>query len=316
MTANKSLWSKISGSSQFMGAGSVLAGSAAAALHGNFEFLPATLCLLFVFFAQLSGNLYLRLHDNEHNLGGNVDQRIHEATPSIDPAFLSAATNGTGLLAAMIGVALTGMGGWWILIIGALILLISWLTFGGAHPLIRTPYSILSTFILFGPICVITTSYIQSSHEATLTSLWFDLWPAIIMSIPVGLLAINSNLAYCYISMYSHLRNSRSSFATKYGRKNTRRLFLLCSIAAGLIPPLRTIFFDSIQCYLEVGVGLIVTGINIYIWYKMKRLPRYREYEIINLTNFNLFLFGLLELAIYLFAGVPDDSRLLIFSAL
>lgn len=316
MTANKSLWSKISGSSQFMGAGSVLAGSAAAALHGNFELLPASLCLLFVFLAQLSGNLYLRLHDNEHNLGGNVDQRIHEAAPSIDPAFLSAATNGTGLLAAMVGIALTGMGGWWILLIGGLILLISWLTFGGAHPLIRTPYSILSTFILFGPICVITTSYMQSSHEATLTSLWFDLWPAIIMSIPVGMLAVNSNLAYNYVSMYSHLRNSRSSFTTEFGRKNTRLLFLIFSLAAGLIPPLRTIYFDSIQCYLEIVVGLIVTAINIYIWYQMKHLPRYREYEIINLTNFNMFLFGALEMAIYIFAGVPDDSRLQFFSSL
>ena len=316
MTANKSLWSKISGSSQFMGAGSVLAGSAAAALHGNFELLPASLCLLFVFLAQLSGNLYLRLHDNEYNLGGNIDQRIHNATPSIDPAFLNAATTGTALLAGMVGIALMGMGGWWILLIGALILFISWITFGGARPLIRTPYSILSTFLLFGPICVITTSYIQSSHEATLTSLWFDLWPAIIMSIPVGLLAVNSNLIYCYVSMYNHLRNSRSSFATVFGRRHTRTLFLVSSILAALIPPLRTIFFDSIQCYLEVGVGVLVTAINIYIWYKMKRLPRYREHEIINITNFNLFLFGFLELAIYIFAGVPDDSRLLFFSSL
>lgn len=65
-------------SSLMLGAGAVLSGMAAAALHGNFELLPATLCLLFAIFMQLAGNYYYLYYDESHNSGWSIDMLLHK----------------------------------------------------------------------------------------------------------------------------------------------------------------------------------------------------------------------------------------------
>ena len=57
-----------------MGIGAVLAGTASAAIRGNTEYMPATLCIIFVVCAQMSANMYYRYYDVTHNCGNNIDE--------------------------------------------------------------------------------------------------------------------------------------------------------------------------------------------------------------------------------------------------
>lgn len=299
-----------------MSVGSVLAGSAAAGFHGNFELLPAVMCLVFAYFAQLSGNYYMRLHDKDLNLGGLIDRQINNIAPSVDPVFLKAAVSGTALVALMAGFALTAMGGFRIIPFGLIIFIMIWLSISGPKPLIRSRYSCLPTFFIFGPLCVIPTSFIQSSHEATSSTIWFDIWPAIIASIVVGLLAANCSLCISYTLVNDHLRNSRKTFTTTYGRKATRNFFLFSTILIALIPICRLLFIDEEKYYIELAAIAIVTVINFLIWGKMGKDSGKADNRIIKYACFNMFLFGLLRFIIYLILGVPDDSHLHYFTTL
>lgn len=73
---------KRSQSSLMLGIGAVLAGMAAAELHGNLEFLPATLCLLFVIFLQLAGNYYYLYYDISRNCGSLIDRNLQKTLPT------------------------------------------------------------------------------------------------------------------------------------------------------------------------------------------------------------------------------------------
>lgn len=59
-----------------MGIGCVLMGTACAAIHGNTEVLPATLCIIFVVFMQMAANFYYRYYDVANSCGNDIDSRI------------------------------------------------------------------------------------------------------------------------------------------------------------------------------------------------------------------------------------------------
>lgn len=309
MKAKKdSFWKNINSSSLLVGAGCVLAGWAAATMHGNLEIFPATLCMFFAVFAQLSANMYSRYYDESHSLGVAIDRKISPTAKKPNPILMRECGAAMFLLSIMTGLALLTMGGWWILIVGIFIIASGWLCCMGEYPLMRSPYSPLCAFVLFGPVCVIATSVIQSNHEATETLSWFDISPALFLAPAMGLMAANSTIAYNFRDYYTHLRNSRISIVTGLGKKNARLVFLINSVIFLALMVACVIYFR----FKYNGLGLIAPCISfliyLYIWKKMKTLPRYKVGELVEIANINVFIMGLISFIVFTFTGEPDDS--------
>ena len=125
----------------------------------------------------------------------------------------------------------------------------------------------------FGPVCVISTSLIQSMHEASQPLNWYDITPALYMSLAIGLMCINSTMLYGYASYYRDLRNSKASFVTLCGRRITRIIFIVngalyTAIIIGMCYSLHLNIYS-----LEMTPSVLCFIIDIYIWWKM-RTPR------------------------------------------
>lgn len=310
------LITKRSQSSLMVGVGAVLAGMAAAALHGNLELLPATLCLLFVVFMQLAGNYYYLYFDVSRNCGFTIDRQIStpwDAPNGVKPIMLREFSFGMFLLAMMVGFALVSMGGWWVLTVGVVVIILSWFSCGGSMPLLRTQYGIAASFVLFGPICVITTSLTQSSHEARQMYNWFDLGPAIYMSVAIGFMAMNANILYGYSTYLTDLRNSKTTFVTTYGRKATRIVFFINGILYTIVSFMMCINLHLDLFGLDMLPSTICFIIDLYIWWKMSHTPRYQLVKLVPLGTLNVLIMGLLSFIIFTITGVPDDSRFTFF---
>lgn len=296
-----------------MGIGSVLAGTACAALRGNTEILPATLCIAFVIFAQLSANFYYQYFDESNRCGNNIDLRIHTRFQDSGFPLLKEFSIGMLMLAVMTGMALAVMSGWWVIVIGAFILITGWLACGGSLPLLRTPYGSICSFMLFGPVAVISTSMIQISHDSVERAAWYYVTPSIYMSVVIGLMCVNSTLMYGYSTFVRDLRNTKESFVTTFGRKATRFMFIADSL-----------LYTGISIYMCLSLHLKLNGldimpailcliIDIYIWRKMRSLPRHQLNGLVDIANFNVLLMGLLSFLIFELTGEPDDSTLTFF---
>lgn len=313
MPTATSIITRRSQSSLMMGAGSVMAGTACAALRGNTEYLPATLCLIFVIFAQLSANFYYQYYDETNRCGNNIDNRIHNNSSRQAFPLLKECSIGMFFLAVMTGMSLIAMSGWWVMAMGVFVILFGWLACGGSTPLLRTPYGIICSFVIFGPVGVISTSFIQSMHESTEPLNWHDITPSLYMSIVIGLMCVNSTLLYGYSTYLTDLRNSKESFVTVCGKKATRILFLFNGFAYTGV----TVFMCmSLHLNLD-GLDMIPSAlcllVDIYIWWKMRTLPRYQLPTLIDVGNFNVLLMGLLSFLIFELTGTPDDSQLTFF---
>lgn len=310
------LITKRSQSSLMVGIGAVFAGMAAAGLHGNLEYLPATLCMLFVVFLQLAGNYYYLYYDESRNCGWSIDKKISTSRRDdnkVSLIMLKEFSYGMALLAIMVGFAIVYMGGWWTLIVGIVIMVITWFTCGGTMPLLRTQYGVLATFILFGPICVITTSLLQSSHEARQMYNWFDLGPAIYISVVIGFMAINANLLYGYSTYLTDLRNSKTTFVTTYGRKATRIVFFINGLLYTAVSVLMCKNLHLDLYGLDMVPSTLCFIIDLYIWWKMRTTPRYKLANLITLGTLNVLIMGILSYLIFEFTGVPDDSKFTFF---
>lgn len=308
------LITKRSQSSLMIGAGAVFAGIAAAGLHGNIEYLPATLCMLFTLFMQLAGNYYYQYYDESRNCGRSIDKRINSmGTPVIAPVMLREFSYGMFLVAMMVGFALVAMGGWWVLVVGIVVVVLTWFTCGGTMPLLRTQYGVITTFLLFGPICVITTSLIQSSHEARQMYNWFDLGPAIYMSVVIGFMAINANLLYGYSTYLTDLRNAKVTFVTTYGRKATRVVFFINGLIYTAVSVLMCLNLHLDLCGFDMVPSTLCFIIDLYIWWKMRTTQRYKLVGLINLGTLNVLIMGLLSFIIFEVTGLPDDSKFTFF---
>lgn len=307
MAPQESIWKKLHIDSLLTGVGCVFAGCAAACMHGNLEVFPATLCVLFVLFAQLSANIYNRYYDEANKMGALVDNLIAYKS-SKNPEMMKELAIAMLMLAVMTGLALATMGGWWVFPIGIFIIAAGWFCCAGSMPLMRTPFSPICAFIMFGPVCVITTSLIQSQHEASESLSWFDISPAIFMSVAMGFMASNCTLVFNYSQYYSHRRNSRESMATILGRRGTRILFLANSLLSAAIVVWMCFYFNLPYNGLGIIPAAICLAVDIYMWRKMITMPRYRLEELTRVAVFNVLLMGFLSLVIYAFTGTPDDS--------
>lgn len=143
----------------------VIAGSGAAAGLGQFQWLPALLCALLALTLQVAVNFAndysdgVRGTDNADRVGP-----LRLVGSGAAPAgAVKAAAIVSGLLAALLGVALCWVTGyWWLLAVGAAALLATWGYTGGRRPYGYLGLGEVMVFVFFGLVATLGTTYAQA----------------------------------------------------------------------------------------------------------------------------------------------------------
>lgn len=217
--------------SLWIGVASVITGTAAASSHGEASPLVALACILFVVFAQISSNIAHRYYDELQGYGDNDDdddgglssyKHLDQPVTQVLKDGMTAA----GMFAAVAGLAVLAMSGWWTLILAVILLLVGIVNNVGPKPLSRTIWYPLTTFLIFGPIAVVGTELVQLNYETRSIYLisWWNFAPALIGCLVMGIMALNCHVIYGAFHRRTNVIRSRTSFYGRYGRKSAMTL--------------------------------------------------------------------------------------------
>ncbi len=314
--------------SLLLGVSSVIMGWGAATVHGNGEILPAILCLFFAVFMQLYNNWAHRYYDIKYKFGEYIDDEYDLADKDVLDTYsiIKETSRGCLVLALMVGLGIMMLAGWWTIIIGLLVYLCGWANSHGQNPILRTRWNVLITFIVFGPIGVISTELVQSATGHTSQDFlmsftnnlsWFDLGPAVILSLPAGLIAVAAHLAHGLGKYDSDVENNKRTFQTWIGRRNTARLFLVCSL---LIPFCYVLFSAVIHpapplIWLLLA-PVLVTAFLIKCYFNIIN-NGYQGSRILEIDiSWAFFFLAITTYILCLSTGTPNDSPLLYYSAI
>lgn len=299
--------------SLLQGTATVLMGTAAAAIRTKVEFLPFILTLCFVWLAQITSNTAYSLRELKAHYGSSIIDQAKGVMVSREDlttyTMLRETSISAGVLTASIGVVLIGNSGFWICLLGAITLILSYLNLQGPTPLVRTPFGPLVTFLLFGPIGVLGTVLIQGDDSMMTFFSWFDMAPPLFLGVATGFLATNDHIATAYLDYRYDVLTRRTTIVTAYGRKVARIIYLVNGWAMWL-----TFYFMITTTYVRhPWVAFIMPTIafaaNGAIFHQLSKTTgeqhRWNPY-IFSLLNLFVLAFFTFLLALYL--GVPSDA--------
>ncbi|MDE7160287.1 MAG: prenyltransferase [Muribaculaceae bacterium] len=285
-----------------MGLASVMAGCVAAYVHNNFQLLPALVCAVFVCMAQITANISYKYFALLHNFGEGTDNTGHTWRETLLPVY-KAVSVGLLLVTVLIGLAIMELSGWWSIGLAAIIVLLAWMDMAPPLALVRTPFGILITFLLFGPVGVIGSSLAQSQMGTMIPFNEFDLMPAMILSLRVGLMMVCCHLSFCYVAYRYDLRNSKRTFTVTFGRKVARATYLACAILAYFIFFWMCLALDFRYVVIDMIPPTIYTLWLVRIWWYMGHGTHKKElivkgtlYATLAVTFVNFILFNIIQI--------------------
>jgi len=98
---------------------------------------------------------------------------------NVRPQAVLRLTQGTLVLALLIGVYICAQSSWWVAVVGVLSTLFLYLYSGGPHPISYTPFGEVTAGIIMGPVIILIAFFIQTKHVSG---------DAVLASIPAALL--------------------------------------------------------------------------------------------------------------------------------
>ncbi|MBM3179614.1 MAG: 1,4-dihydroxy-2-naphthoate polyprenyltransferase [Chloroflexi bacterium] len=211
-------------------AAGVVVGSALAWRDGFFRVDAALVCLFAALLLQIGSNLANDVFDFER--GTDTPERLGP-TRVTQAGLLSPSQVKIGMavvfaLAALLGLYLTWLGGWPIILIGIAAIISAIAYTGGPFPLGYYGLGDVFVFIFFGLAAVTGTYYVQAGSVSA--AAWW-------MSVPVGLIVT----AILVVNNLRDLENDRKAgkhtLAVKLGARGARIEYVLCLVSAYLIVP-------------------------------------------------------------------------------
>lgn len=300
----------------WLGIASVIGGTAAAAAHGKIDLCPAFVCMLFAVLAQCASNVMHRYFDAIHGYGDNEEDNIVFAEDIHRPVaeILKEGIKIFSILTATAGLALLSMTGWWTLIVAALLLLIVAISNVGPHPLSRSIFYPVATFLIFGPIAVVSTELAQSQHTTSVVVNWWDLRPSLTMSAIMGLMAVNCHVLFGVFHRRKNAVSSRTTFFGRYGMKAATVLLIVNTVIyviVGILIPME-IGIDDNNLFLILSLfSMILSLISIYYARKPGYCVRAWRLSLANMVSFAVF--ALIIFCIIGYSGSYIDSSAAIF---
>lgn len=255
--------------SLIISAGSVMGGLTASVIRGGIALFPAIMTLLFALLLQTSANLYHGYFDlcfgTGENIGGMRDRDSRSAT-STKTILLRMVANGFAILTITAAISLFTFIGWLGACYFAVILIMCYFYFAGPRPLVRSKWSVIATFIFFGPIGVSGTALIQNMHS--------DDWlPVIVYSVIIGLLAVNAHIAVQYLRYEEDKVNGKETLVTAKGGGFTRCLYLINSAVITAILIIRPTAVSFVSPWVGIIIGICLLGSSVWVFCHMHKDP-------------------------------------------
>lgn len=288
----------------WLGVATVTAGTAAAAAHGNAEFLPAMVCAIFAVFAQCTYNVYHRYVDELKGFGENREDLMLKADDmNRSIAFiLREGIKIFGLLMAMAGMALLSMAGWWTILLGLLIAVIVLGSNIGKHPFSQTPFYPLTTFLVFGPIGVIGTELVQSQRTSDHLICSWELEPALILGVIIGLMTMNAHIRYGAFHRRSNIHNRLTTFYGRFGQRTSAIVTTVSTIAYTILGVLSPFLMDLGDWYYYLPVPVIAMAVSFRCLYLTEKGKGSKAWTV---ALANIMFVAVASLVIMLIIGYP-----------
>lgn len=281
----------------------VFMGTAAAVLRGNMQVLSASLAMFFAIFLQISAQLMVAKYTLRHT-GDTGRHSIDDEETDLSPEqILNESSRAFLILACTLGLAIISQNAWWTLIIAAIVLILFFFGYMSPKPLSKSPATLLLTFLLFGPICVIGTSLIQSSQESSSILNLYDITPALFLSVISGLYAVNIHLIHLNYST-----NPKRSIGRMKVGFTVNSILIIATVTVSMICLKMDYSYDFI---ILSALSFLV---NMYVVFKIRKDSEdkvFRKME--NLTLINTLIFSILTFILFWVVGIPDDSTSYLF---
>lgn len=249
--------------------GAVMGGLTASVIRGGIVVFPAIMTLIFALLLQTSANLYHGYADLQYGAGENIsgmNDRDSRSSNSSRVLILKIVANGFGILTITAGLSLFSFIGWLGVGYFATILVMLYFYFAGPNPLVRTKWSLVFTFLLFGPIAVSGTALIQNPFSAN----WL---PVAVYSVIIGLLAVNAHIAVQYLRYEEDRMNGKETLVTAKGGHFTRILYLVDAALITTILIIRPSAVDFVTPWVGIILGICLLGTSIWVFCMMHRDP-------------------------------------------
>ena len=296
---NKTLINSLDFTSLPLGIAGVVAGAATAALQGFFDMTAFLLCLSFAILIQLTSNLLFVSAFIAQ--GGDIGAEYFEAYTQTRPYngvghLLRKYIMSLGTLALAAAAAIWYIGGWWVLIPGAMLLIHIVFSCLGTKHIARSPISTILVLLTFGPVAVISTTYLMARHSAITGLTDYDMGPSIFAAIIIGLYACSSHIMYNYQAFDTDWQYNKHSLVNNMGKPGGRIVLMLNSAIAVLVTVVASLIYPVQMQWIPVGifaVGILLSAATAYYMQKLKR----GKYLLLT----SLFNTGILLLATLLF---------------
>lgn len=248
----------------------VIVGAAAALSDGFYSWLPALAALTGALLLQIGANLANDVFD--YHKGADRADRLGPVRVT-QAGLLTTTQVLTGMwvvfgLAALIGVYLTLIAGWPVLLIGITAILAAIAYTGGPFPLGYYGLGDLFVFIFFGPIAVCGTYYVMAG-EVSPVAVW--------AAVPMGLLTVAILVVNNLRDIDTDLLAGKRTLAVRFGVRAARTEYLFCLLSAYLIPALMYAF--NISSY-----WVLLTWLSIPIALKWARFIYEQSGRALNLA--------------------------------
>lgn len=187
-------------------------------LHHCFNALPAIICLLFAFTAQIASNFANEYFDYTagRDRAGREGPRRGVTEGEISPAAMRKAIALTVFIAACLGLSLVAWGGWWLLAVGAFVGAGLFAYSAGPYPLSTHGLGEAGVVVFFGLVPVNLTYFIMSGH-------WE--WDVLAASAAVGLMGANVLIVNNYRDMYDDRDVDKLTLCVRFGRPAMQKAY-------------------------------------------------------------------------------------------
>lgn len=246
-----------------------MGGLTASIIRGGISVFPAIMTLLFAVLLQTSANLYHSYFFHCYAGGEKVKglrTRDLKVANSPNVAILRIVANSVAILAFTAGMSLFTFIGWIGMVYVVVITALYYIYFMGPHPLVRTQWSVVFTFIFFGPIAVSGTALIQNLTNP-------DWLPIAVYSVVNGLLAVNSHIAIQYLHYEEDKKEKIETLVTARGGFFTRFVYLGNAAIVCIILIVRPSAVDFVSPWVGVVIGSGVLLSSAWVFSMMHRNP-------------------------------------------
>lgn len=266
----------------------VLAGSCCALFMGDFNAIPALLCLLFAILAQIASNFGNEYYDYKKGIDrkGREGFRRGVTEGDITPYAMKCATFGTLAVAACIGLLMLFYSSWWIIPAGICIGLSALAYSAGPYPLSHHGLGDVAVIVFFGIVPVTLTCYLQQGS-------WEGIHISLPVSVATGLMAANVLAVNNYRDLEDDKASGKNTTAVIFGRKAIGWAYLFSGIAAAAIASAALTGFGS----AALTAPAIYLALHTFTWKKLVKHTGATLNPILGETARNVFIFALMLLA-------------------